>query len=91
MEVVAGGEALKDSVAGLFGSHRCGLFGGTLNHPGVGKNSLNGQSVHGVVLQQPGNQIFGSVTDVCVCRVGVLHLDDKDTSCINTTADIILK
>lgn len=51
MEVVAGGGVLKDSFAGLFGGHGCGLFGGTLDHPRMGKNSLDGQSVHGVVLQ----------------------------------------
>lgn len=88
MEVVTDGGALKDSFAGLLGGHGCGLFRGTLDHPWVGKNSLNGQSVHGVVLQQPGHQIFGSITDVCVCRVGVLHLDDKDKSYINKNADI---
>lgn len=78
MEVVTGGGALKDSIARLLIGHGCGLFGGALKHPGMSQDSLDRQSVHGVVLQQPGNQIFGSITDVCVCRVGILHLDGKD-------------
>lgn len=73
-----GGEEQKYSLARLFTGPGFGLFGGVLNHPGVAQDSLNGQPVHGVVLQQPGNQVFGSSTEICLRRVSVLHLDDRD-------------
>lgn len=85
------GGALKGSFAGLFIAHGCGLFGGALEHPGVSQDSLDRQSVHWVVLQQPGHQIFGSVADVCVCRVGILHLDDKDNVMSRRVVQIRLK
>lgn len=68
----------RGSLAGLLVLQGCGLFGGTLDHPGVSQDSLDGEPVHGVVLQQPGNQVFGSGTDIGLSRVSVLHLDNKD-------------
>lgn len=82
-QVLGGGEP-KGSLAGLFVGHGCGLLGGGLDHPGVGQDSLDGQSVHRVVLQQPGNQIFGSSTDMNLCRVSILHLDNKDRKPVQT-------
>lgn len=75
---ILGGVEPKGSLAGLCVVHGCGFLGGALNHPGVGQDSLDGQSVHRVVLQQLSDQIFGSSTDVSLCRVSVLHLDVKD-------------
>lgn len=74
---VQGGGKPKGLLAGQFIGHGCRLLGGAPNQPGVGQHSLDGQSVQGVVLQQPGNQIFGSSTDIGMCRIGILHLDDK--------------
>lgn len=75
-QVLGGGEQ-SGSLGGLLLVQGCGFLGGALNQPGVGQDSLDGQSVHGVVLQQPGNQVFGSRTNSGLCRVSVLHLDDK--------------
>lgn len=61
---VWGGEEQEGSLAGPFAVQDCGLLAGGLNHPGVRQDSLNGQSVHRVVLQQAGNQVFGSSTDI---------------------------
>lgn len=72
-----GGEKPKDSLAGQFIGHGGGLLGGGRHQPGVGQHSLDGQSVHRVVLQQPGNQIFGSSADIGLCGISILHLDDR--------------
>lgn len=50
LRCLGGGEP-KGSLARLFGRHGCGLLGGGPQHPGVGQDALDGQSVHRVVLQ----------------------------------------
>lgn len=71
-------EGQSGSLADFFVGEGCGFLGGVLDHPGVGQDSLNGQSVIWVVLQQPSNQVFGTGSDVGLCGVSVLHLNDKD-------------
>lgn len=69
----------KSSLAGRLVGPGNGLFDGGFNHPGVGQDSLGWQSVHRAVLQQPGNQVFCSVADVNMSRVGILHLGNKES------------
>lgn len=75
---ILGEEDPKSSLAGLLVGPGNGLFDGGFDHPGVGQDSLGWQSVHRVVLQQPGDQVFCSVADVNMSRVGILHLGNKD-------------
>lgn len=75
---IPGVEDPKSSLAGLLIGPGNGLLDGGFDHPWVGQHSLGWQSVHRVVLQQPGNQVFCSVADVNMCRVGILHLGNKD-------------
>lgn len=52
-----------------------GFLGGHLHNPGVGHDSLDGQPLHGIVLQQSGNQVFRPSADIRLRGVSVLHLD----------------
>lgn len=51
-----------------------GLLVGILNHPRMAQDTLDGQSVHGVVLQQSPNQVLGARANVCLGRECIFHL-----------------
>lgn len=69
----------EQSLTGLFIIQSCRFLGGVFENPGVGQDSLDGKSVHGIVLKQPGNQVFSSSTDGSLCRVSILHLSKDKT------------